>query len=121
MATEKRNTQNTNEVRYRAQLDQAGISFGEIASTANCIGELCIDAISELPGSQQNQEAVARQLVIIQKLAQQIGLICDLTSDKIERGANCIHGGAEDWLFPPTWHWAAEKVAANPETTEPTT
>lgn len=111
----------SNEIRYQAQLDQAGISFGEIANTASCIEDLCIEAISELPGSQQSQEAVARQLVIIQKLAQQIGLICDLTSDKIERGTNCIREGAEDWLFPPAWRWASEKVAANPETSAPTT
>lgn len=85
-------------------IEQAGVSFGEIAMLADAVHRLIAGVITKMDDPAEDAETPA---VAARELAKQIGLLADLGARSL--GAVELRGAtAQEWLHSPIWHVIAK-------------
>lgn len=85
---------------------QVGILFGEIATMANTIQRLMINAMQDL--SEGDAGSSDTYISAAEKLAASVGFIADLGAAKLD--CPISHGDAEDWFLPPLYRHLQNKA-----------
>lgn len=86
-----------------AHVEQSGIILSCVAEQAKVLEKLAIELIAESDMNFDHLKCVA-----IRELAAKIGYMADLGADKL--GSTQQYGDAEDWLLPPSYRMAAERL-----------
>ena len=92
--------------------EQLGILLNDIAGMAKHIDRFTSLLMANLGYGQDDEETY---LTAIEAMAQRIGWVADMASDRIDGTGGAVRGDAEKWMMPPSFHRyqaAAEGVAA---------
>lgn len=91
-------------------VEQAAVSFGTIASLANSVRELCVEAVMNM-GDHDN---AANMATAASDLASQIGLLADIGACSL--GGMVMKGtNPSRWLQPPIYPHGDESEGAHHE------
>lgn len=81
-------------------VEQAAVSFGEIAERADIVRRLLVEVIEKMGDPEEDIESL---VVAGRELAAQIGLVADMGARSL--GSSALKGTeAQAWLLPPVWH-----------------
>ena len=81
--------------------DQLGIVLNDVAAMAKSIERFASLLLANLAAGQDEDEAF---LAAIEAMAQRIGWASDLVCDRIDGTGGAVHGDAEKWMMPPSFH-----------------